>query len=428
MRRVFNIFLILLLIFVLGGFFYWKSLLFLEKKVRVSSLGSQEKEEQLQEELTEPSQPGELSMAIKRIVSSAEEFIEVKEKFLEIEKTRKRSENVKGLYMNEYVANSKSIGATKIREDIKKLLFETELNGVVIDVKEAYGPNLPPSLKKLIGEFKEKSIWVIARICAFRDSSLINERPNLYLKTKNGDSWKDYKGNYWLDPQSAEVRQYLVEFSKKVIDLGFDELQFDYIRFPSDGDLEDIVYPFYDEKKEKWEVIQEFMLNFSQELKSHQPKIILSVDLFGLVATHYVEPGIGQRLEDAARLFDYISPMLYPSHFYEGFEVKKDLKRGLPTLYFPYESNDISQVVSNHPYEVVFRSILSAKDYLSGLNSEVKIRPWLQDFSLRVDTERGIYYDAEKVKAQIRATEQAGVSGWLLWNPANIYTQEALRK
>lgn len=425
MKRLTIFFLILLFVLVLGGFFYYKSLLFLEKKVRVSPLKSQEK---LQEKLTEPSQPGELSKKINEIISRAEKFIEEKEKFLEIEKARKRSENVEGLYMNEFVANSKSIGATKIREDIKKLLFETELNAIVIDVKEAYGPNLPPSLKKLIGEFKEKDIWVIARICVFRDSSLISEKPGPYLKTKNGDFWKDYKGNYWLDPQSPEVRQYLVEFSKKVTDFGFDELQFDYIRFPSDGDLENIVYPVYDGKKEKWEVIREFMLNLSQELKSYQPEIILSVDLFGFVTTQHKEPVIGQRLEDAAQFFDYISPMLYPSHFYGGFEVKEDLKRGLSALYFPYESDDISQIVSNHPYEVVFRSILSAKDYLSGLSLEVKIRPWLQDFSLKVDTERGIYYDAEKVKAQIRAAEQAGASGWLLWNPANIYTKEALKK
>jgi len=426
MKRFLIIFLILL--FVLGGFFYWKSLLFLEKKVMAPTSKPQKTKEKLQEELTEPSQPGEISMAIQRIVSSAKKFIDEKKKFLETEKARKRSENVKGLYMNEFVANSKSIGATKIREDIKKLLFETELNAIVIDVKEAYGPNLPSSLKKLIGEFKEKNFWVIARICVFRDSSLVNKKPELYLKSKSGDFWKDYKGNYWLDPQSSEVKHYLIEFSKKVIDFGFDELQFDYIRFPSDGNLEDIVYPAYDGKKEKREVIREFFSNLSKELKSYKSEIILSVDLFGLVAIQYVEPGVGQSLEDAAEFFDYISPMLYPSHFYGGFEAKEDFERGLPALYFPYEAEDISQVVSNHPYEVIFRSILSASDYLLELGLDAQIRPWLQDFSLRVDTERGIYYDAEKVKAQIRAAEDAGASGWLLWNPANIYTEAALKK
>ncbi len=444
MKRVLTIFLILLLILILGGFFSYKYFFISEKKIilpekenpQLPEIYPQvEREETIEDEkIIEEKDPvsrgEELIKEAKGLISKTEEFIEEKEKekILAIEKARERSENVKGVYLTEFIANSQNPAAIKIQEDIKKLLFETELSAIVIDVKEAYGPNLPNSLKKLIEEFKKKDVWVIARICAFRDSSLMSEKPDLYLKTKDGDFWKDYGGGYWLDPQSPEVWQYIIKFSKEVIDFDFDELQFDYIRFPSDGNLEDIVFPFYDEKQEKQEVIREFFLNLSRELKSYQPKIILSVDLFGLVATQYGAPGVGQRLEDVADLFDYISFMLYPSHFYGGFEVKEDLKRGLPGLYFPYISEDISQVVSNHPYEVVFRSILSAKDYLLELNSEVKIRPWLQDFSLRADSERGIYYDSEKVKAQIRAAEDSGASGWLLWNPTNIYSQELFKK
>ncbi|MBZ9569639.1 hypothetical protein KJA16_01820 [Patescibacteria group bacterium] len=444
MKKVLTISLILLSFLVLGGFFSCKYFFISEKKIilpekensQLSEISPQaEKEETIEDEkIIEEKDPvsrgEELIKEAKELISKTEKFIEEKEKekILAIEKARERSENVKGIYMTEFIANSQNPAAIKIQEDIKKLLFETELNALVIDVKEAYGPNLPNSLKKLIEEFKKKDVWVIARICAFRDSSLIDEKPELYLKTKKGDFWKDYGGGYWLDPQSPEVWQYIIKFSQEVIDFDFDELQFDYIRFPSDGNLEDIVFPFYDEKQEKQEAVREFLLNLSRELKSYQPKIILSVDLFGLVATQYGAPGVGQRLEDVADLFDYISFMLYPSHFYGGFEVKEDLKRGLPGLYFPYISEDVSRVVSNHPYEVVFRSILSAKDYLLELNSEVKIRPWLQDFSLRADSERGIYYDSEKVKAQVRAAEDSGASGWLLWNPTNIYSQELFKK
>lgn len=372
----------------------------------------------------------------KEITRLKEEIKEIKEKIakIEIEKEKKkiikkvyaisenvraRSDNVKGLYMNEFVANSSNLVAAARREKIKKLLKETELNGIVIDVKEAGGPNLPSSLKKLIEEFQGNGIWVMARIVVFRDSSLVEEKPGWYLKTKSsGELWQDKAGGHWLDPASTEVQDYIINFSKKVIDFGFDELQFDYIRFPSDGEVEDIAYPVYDQKEPKYMIIRDFSKKLLEVLKSYKPEIVLSVDLFGYVATQYVSLTIGQRLEDFAD-FDYISPMLYPSHFYSGFKVPEDSERELPALNLSYPAP--------YPYQVVYRSILSASDYFSEIGSKAKIRPWLQDFSLKVDEEKGVYYDAKKVRAQIQAAEEAGSSGWLLWNPANVYTQEALQ-
>ncbi len=369
------------------------------------------------------------------LIFQAQEFIqEEQEKIALIRAAQERSGQIKGLYINEFVANSQNPVALNTRQKIKNLLAETELNGVVIDVKEAYGSNLPDSLKKLIDEFHQADIWVIARICAFRDSSLIEEKPDLYLKSilnsttssaTTTELWKDWSGRHWLDPASEEVQDYLIGFSKEVIDFGFDELQFDYIRFPSDGDLENVIYPFYDESQEEYEVIREFFLNLSDELKDYMPSIILSVDLFGYVASQYQALDIGQRILDAADTFDYISFMLYPSHFYGGFTASKDLKRELPAIYFPYIDEDVNQVVSNHAYEVILRSVLSASDYLALFDSQAKIRPWLQDFNLNFDTSRGIYYDAEKIKDQIQGAQDAGAAGWLLWNPSNVYTAEA---
>lgn len=380
-----------------------------------------------------------LIIETQRLAKKTQRFIEEKEERRQkaIQQARERSAEIKGVYMTEFIANSQNPVAIRTREDIMKLLDETELNGIVIDVKEAYGPNLPSSLKKLIKELHQKDIWVIARIVVFRDGSLTEQNPELYLKIKEqststtsatsttSEFWRDNQGAYWLDPASQEVWKYILDFSKKAIDFGFDELQFDYIRFPSDGDLENIVYPVYDGKKKKSDIIQEFSNYLSQNSKSYQPSIILSVDLFGLIATTFGIPETGQRLFDMETSFDYISFMLYPSHFYDGFMVQEDLKRGLPSLYFPYDSKDISQVVSNHPYEVVLRSIFSASDYLSSRGSKAKIRPWLQDFNLKPDTKRGIYYDAQKVQAQIKAAQDAGASGWLLWNPSNVYTKDA---
>lgn len=414
-----------------------------EKKTEEKSSAVEEKLEEKEKLQTQELiiRTQEAIIEVQKLASKIQEFIEEKEKerMAEIEKAleeaKRKSNNIKGVYMTEFIANSQSPAVIEIREDIKRLLDETEIDAIVIDVKEAYGPNLPYSLKKLIDEFHQKDIWVIARIVAFRDSSLIEEKPEWHLGTLNTTStatssdefWKDWGGGYWLDPASPEVQNYIIEFSQRTIDFGFDELQFDYVRFPTDGDLENIIYPFYDKEKPKYEVIQEFFLGLSQELKSYKPSIILSVDLFGYVATQFNAFDIGQRLIDAADLFDYISFMLYPSHFYGGFEVGEDSKRELPSLYFPYVAEDVNQVVSSHPYEVVYRSILLASDYLSLLDSQTKIRPWLQAFNLKFDIERGIYYDTEKIRAQIEAAEDSGASGWLLWNSANIYPAEALK-
>jgi hypothetical protein len=368
------------------------------------------------------------------------------EDILTREAALKKADNAKGIYINGYIASSFGSAA---QENIKKFLSETELNAIVIDVKESAGPYMPASMKKFIEELHKENIWVIARICVFRDSSLIKEKPEWYLKqiststsatgtiavgaTDNGASstalklWKDAGGGYWLDPESPEVQDYIIKFSQKAVDFGFDELQFDYIRFPSDGDTKKIVYPYHDGQKTKSEVMKNFFTKLSLSSKAYKYSTVLSVDLFGYVATQYQAPEIGQKVADAAGNFDFISFMLYPSHFYAGFSAPQDSTRQLPAVYFPYQAaTDTSSVVSSHPYEVVFRSVLVASDYLLKLKSETKIRPWLQDFDINPDTDRGIYYDTKKVKDQIQAAEDAGSSGWLLWNPLNIYTKEAL--
>jgi len=356
-----------------------------------------------------------------------------------------RSSNVKGVYITKLIANANfhDLNARKVLEDIKDLLRETELNAVVIDVKETDGFELSDALQELIDELHQEDIWVIARFVAFRDSSLIEERPDLYIKNEEGNLWSDEKGYYWLDPASFQVQKYLIDLSYKVIDFGFDEIQFDYIRFPADGD--DIVYSFYDDSKEKTEIIRDFCLKIRNNLRSYKSDIVLSVDLFGEVAILSSSPRIGQNIADFVDTFDYISFMIYPSHFFGGFSIEKDLERNLPAIYFPYEDEDISKVVSSNPYEVVYRSLLSGSDYISLFYSQknsqpqclgndnsflfcsqAQIRPWLQDFNLKVDSNRGILYDYQKVMSQIEASENAGASGWLLWNPSNVYTAEAL--
>src|SRR3989344_159536 len=363
-----------------------------------------------------------------------------------IREARERSQNVKGLYMAAAVANDQGQAAIFLREKILRLTDETELNGVVIDVKETEGREITENLYPLIQRLKAKEIWTIARIATFRDNSQIAAHPDYYLKRTDGKIWRDRKGNAWMDPASPGARDYMMGFSKEVADLGFDELQFDYIRFPSDGDTANIVYPFYQASTTpKHKALADFFSFLHQGLKEHKPEIILSADLFGYAAIKREDLGIGQRLEDIGNYFDYISLMLYPSHFYSGFYVPADPVRNLAAISMPYRAKNISVTASANPYEVVFRSLNAASDILAGKFvgastsstaattspkkiSDAKLRPWLQDFDLSSDSSLGIFYDAKAVRAQIDAAEKAGASGWLLWSPTNTYTERALKK
>ncbi len=391
-----------------------------------------------------------------------------------IREAGERSQGVKGVYMTAVVANDRGRAATRLRGDIAALLDETELDAVVIDVKETTGGLIiTDQLRELIRAFHQKSVWVIARQVVFKDSSQEQAHPAWYLKRKrvgaaagSGERafWRDNRGGSWLDPASEEVWAYQLAAAKAAADAGFDEIQFDYIRFPSDGNLAAIAYPVYDGQRPKYEVLRAFFAYLSGGLQAYRPELILSADLFGYVALHEADLGIGQRLEDIGENFDYISLMVYPSHYYAGFEVPADPGRNLPAASYPYRSASTTMVAASHPYEVVYRSLLAAADVLagrvatttgqveesprprSGLGEDgniatssaspispisparrARLRPWLQDFDLGIDASRGIRYDAAKVRAQIDAAEAAGSSGWLLWNANNVYTKEALK-
>lgn len=376
---------------------------------------------------------------------------------------REKSSRIKGLYMTADVANDPGAGARGLRKKIIGLAETTEINGIVIDVKEVCGPDYDEgALKQLIEELHQKSIWAIARIVLFKDASQIKVHPEWYLTRASpiavGDScarkhylveknpsgqkseiifWQDKKGGYWMDPASSGVREHLAEFSEKMIDVGFDELQFDYVRFPSDGDVANAKYPVWDRKQPKYTVLKSFFEFLSGTLKKYKPEIILSADLFGYVASQHEDLGIGQRLEDIGNNFDYISFMVYPSHYYTGLYLLEDLLRRLPRVQFSY-----AQARAN-PGVVVERSLMVAKDFLDGkLNStttasstaqlqprhEVRLRPWLEDFFHEDDRISGRPYGEEKVRLQIKGAEEAEDHGWLLWNASNVYTEDALDK
>ncbi|PIZ56286.1 MAG: hypothetical protein COY22_01825 [Candidatus Tagabacteria bacterium CG_4_10_14_0_2_um_filter_40_13] len=318
---------------------------------------------------------------------------------------------VKGIYMTSWVAGTKDW-----RQRMVKLIEETELNSIVIDIKDYSGhisfevsdpvlketgavENRIPDIREFIEILHGKNIYAIARISVFQDAYLAKKRPDLAVKRKDGRVWKDYKGIAWLNPVSREVWDYTIKVSKEAEVVGFDELNFDYIRYPSDGNMKDIVLPYADGAKNKAESMRVFFAYLEKELRPL--KIPLSADMFGFVTTHTDDLNIGQILEYAEPYFDYISPMVYPSHYppnYDGFKNPAD-----------------------HPYEVIYHAMVSSSErLLAATSSPSKLRPWLQDFDL------GATYTVEMIRKEKQAVYDVGLDSWLLWDPANKYTRGAL--
>ncbi|MDO8575674.1 MAG: putative glycoside hydrolase [bacterium] len=319
---------------------------------------------------------------------------------------------VKAIYISSWVA-----GTPSISERLYKMIDDTELNAVVIDIKDYTGRisfltdnkklesfGSPQSrirdIKALIKNLHERNIYVIGRISSFQDAYLVNARPELAVKKRtDGKIWKDRKGISWLDPGSEEVWKYLIEIGNDSYNVGFDELNFDYIRFPSDGNMLDIAYPF-SMHNDKAEIIKKFFAYLRENLGD--TGAILSADLFGMTTTNKDDLGIGQILENALVYMDYVAPMVYPSHFPTGFYGMKN--------------------PSAEPYRVVQISMKRAVERAEmASTSPNKLRPWLQDFSIgKTD------YTPEMVRAQIQATYDVGLSSWMLWDAGNKYSPSAL--
>jgi len=323
----------------------------------------------------------------------------------------------KGIYLTAYTA------ANHRFDILLDLVKRTELNTMVIDVKDytgriSFDTNSDlinelgserihiKDIRGLIDELHKEGVYAIARIAVFEDNYLPGERPDLALKTRNGNLWRDFKGLTWVDPSSQEIWDYNVEIAKEAARVGFDEINLDYIRFPSDGATALISYPFWDGKTPKKEIIKQFFEYFSQKVKPMG--VFISADLFGLTLTSPNDLNIGQWLEDAALSFDYICPMVYPSHYPTGFKGFEN-----PAAY---------------PYEVIYEGLTTGMERLASVSVSIpdkpvaKLRPWLQDFDM------GAIYDARMVNLEKKAVYDAGAYGWLLWNPSNIYTEGALEE
>lgn len=306
-----------------------------------------------------------------------------------------------------YLTASSAYNKKKI-DEIIGLLNETELNAVVIDVKDGDGIYLDDKMKALVGRLVKEKIFPIARVAVFFDNDLAKRRPELAIKNQSGSLWRNRRGDYWVDPSSREVWEYNAEAAKKAILLGFKEIQFDYVRFPSDGSLKAIKFPFWNEsEKSRAETIRSFFEYITNDLRAFKKDVILSADIFAF--TFLVEKdddlGIGQTVDVALPYFDFISPMIYPSHYSAGN--------------FGFENP------AEHPYEVVSGTLEQGKKFFDGVDPASldmlkwqKIRPWLQDFNL------GAFYGKELLKKQKEAVYDQGLKSWLFWNPRNNYSKD----
>ena len=327
-------------------------------------------------------------------------------------------EHVKAIYMSSWVA-----GTPSVRERLIRLIDDTELNAVVIDVKDNTGVlswgSRVRDIDALIAELHEKHIYVIARIASFQDPLFVKKHPELAVKNvTTGNVWKDRKGVPWVDTGSRAMWEYLKDIGHEAHDRGFDELNFDYIRFPTDGDLKSMRFPVSGERglHNKRGIVQEFYKFLHDEF--HPAGIPISGDLFGIIATNSNETKtLGQDLGDGLLYFDYVSLMVYPSHFYAG------------TAGFQNPAAHPREIIAYSTKGAIAVAVMTASSTHNSSSTQAiasstliaKLRPWYQDFDM------GAVYTAEMVRAQIEAGEAYGVHSWMLWDPSNKYTRSALK-
>jgi hypothetical protein len=317
----------------------------------------------------------------------------------------------RGLYLSAW-----GIGSSKLRGDALALMAQTDLNTLVIDVKGDAGivPYRSAAWERLgypkqtvvtvkdmpalIQELHDRGLYLIARVVTFKDDKMAQVRPQWAIKRTNGELFKDREGLAWLDPSIPAAWEPAIAMAEEAAVLGFDEIQFDYVRFPDTPGLQ-FAQP------NTWEVrpfmISAFLDHARQRLQKYN--VYVSADIFGYVCWNLNDTLIGQQLEMLADRLDYLSPMLYPSGF----------TWGIP--------GHVMAVGS--PYEIVHHSLQAAIER-SGL-AGVRFRPWLQAFKDYAFDRRA--FGDKEIGLQIKASEDLATHGWLLWNASNHYTSAGLR-
>ncbi len=362
-------------------------------------------------------------------------------------------ENIKSVY---FTANA--LWNKPRRDNLDYLVKNKEINSVTIDIKTVSGytsfdfpeedfSGLKPASNNIIRDIKsqieklhEDDVYVIGRVVIFKDNYMTRQRPDLAIRWSNKDAiWNDYKWNHYLDPGGQEVRDYYVDMAVSAYRLGFDEINFDYIRFPTDGYISQTKYPHAgnviasEGKWGKMKVIDAFSKYVTTKAREIEPDIQLSADVFGLV-TNVDLFQIGQNLESFLLHFDYVGPMIYPSHYGRGY------------LWY--------QVPDNAPYAIFQDSMKKSLARIDAMNTQIpelaaswstykikdsftpdfniqefepiayaKIRPWLQWFSCGW-CKGATSYNRWKFREQIRAINEVWLDSWWVWSSGSNYYPE----
>jgi hypothetical protein len=325
-------------------------------------------------------------------------------------------DTLRGLYVNRWAALGRKL------TDLIGVAKRTEINALVIDVKDdrgfvLYRSSVPlaheigadtadghslsrQKLRAILDSMVAHRIYPIARIVVAKDPLLAQKRLDLAIKRKSDlKPWLDKNGNPWLDPHQRAVWQYAADLALEAYDIGFSEVQFDYVRFPDEKRLiTETVYPLA-EGRTRAQVIREQLGFLRRTLKPHGIRV--TADVFGLTATDTTDMGIGQQWEMFVDQVDVVLPMVYPSHFARGT--------------YKYRNPNA------HPYATIDRVLKDVIARTDSMPNAAKIIPWYQDFTLGSP-----HYYAAEIRAQKKAGYDNGFQSWILWNPKSNYTIAAL--
>ncbi len=292
-------------------------------------------------------------------------------------------ETIHAIYLTAGTAESDRM--EKIIKLVKRSMSESApelvLNAAIIDVQDAQGNFLLDSeIKTVVRRLRFLKIFPIARIVVFQNNQYAQAHPDQTFKfasSEEANLYRDEGGRHWLDPADQRNWEYIWSLTKQAAAAGFGEINFDYIRYPEKGQRE---------------IIQQFSIWIKDKLKAEYPEAQLTADLFGYTFLRERDIGVGQDAAELAKIFDFIYPMIYPSHYDPGN--------------FGFDNP------ADHPYEVMFKTLEQRPDIKN-------VRPWIQDFNL------GAIYTPEMVRAQMKAITDFGLNhGWLIWNPNNKYREE----
>ena len=327
-----------------------------------------------------------------------------------------RPDSVRALYVNAWASGSRSRMA-----ELLKVADATEINAFIIDVKEsdtflAYDSTAIPLAKEigadqrpatkwlpaLVDTLQAHDIYSIARVVVFKDRMLAEKKPELAIRNVSGGVWRDNKGGAWVNPYDKRVWDYNIAIAREALDMGFSEVQWDYVRFPdvTNRTRPTMNYPGSNGKT-RADNIRDFILYSKDKLRDFQAPV--TADVFGLVTHLEDDVGIGQNWEKVITSADVVLPMAYPSHYYAG----------LYGLQKPHAN----------PYQTVRLAMTDAVERTRFLADSAKTRvgevmPWLEAMSIR-----GLTYGPAEVRLQIQATYDAGLKSWALWNPGSRYQE-----